>query len=65
MANKKGFLIDPNGNIVNKKGLKVFDKRLLEDDDDIPKVFRSGLLKKDTNDSFSQLMSEIEDLEKM
>jgi hypothetical protein len=28
-------------------------------------VFRAGLLRKDTYDSFSQLMSEIEDLERL
>lgn len=38
---------------------------LLEEDGDIPKIFRTGLLRKDTYDSFSQLMSEIEDLERM
>lgn len=28
-------------------------------------MFRAGLLRKDTYDSFSQLMSEIEDLERL
>jgi hypothetical protein len=50
---------------VNKRGGIVFNKRLLEDDGEIPKVFRAGLLRKDTFDSFSQLMSEIEDLERL
>jgi hypothetical protein len=43
----------------------VFPQRLLEEDGELPKVFRAGLLRKDTYDSFSQLMSEIEDLERL
>lgn len=50
---------------MNKKKQKVFGKRLLEEDGEVPKVFRAGLLRKDTYDSFSQLMSEIEDLERL
>ena len=63
--NAKGYLLDDNGNVVNKKKQKVFGKRLLEEDGDVPKVFRAGLMRKDTYDSFSQLMSEIEDLERL
>jgi hypothetical protein len=37
---------------------------LIDKSGDIPKVFRTGLFRKDSADSFSQLMSEIEDLEK-
>ena len=58
-------MLDEHGNVVNKNKAKVFGKRLLEPDGDIPKIFRAGLLRKDTYDSFSQLMSEIEDLERM
>ena len=36
----------------------------MDENGDIPKVFRHGLFRKDTVDSFNQLMSEIEDLEK-
>lgn len=64
-VNEKGYLIDSNGNVINKRGYKVFSKVLLEEDGDIPKVFRSGLIRKDTNDSFNQLMNEIEHLEKL
>jgi hypothetical protein len=64
-VNEKGYLLDENGHIRNKRGYKVFSKLLLEEDGDIPKIFRTGLLRKDTYDSFSQLMSEIEDLERM
>lgn len=53
LVNQKGYLIDDNGNVINKRGYKVFSKVLLEEDGDIPKVFRTGLLKKDTLDSFS------------
>ena len=45
--------------------MRIFSQSLLEKDGDIPKVFRAGMLKKDTLDSFSELMSEIEDLERM
>ena len=64
-VNSKGYLVDEQGNIVNKRKQKVFSKRLLEEDGEVPKVFRAGLLRKDTYDSFSQLMSEIEDLERL
>jgi len=33
---------------------------MLDHEDDIPKVFRTGLLKSDTASSLSRLMSEIE-----
>lgn len=36
----------------------------MDSDGDIPKVFRNGLLRKDTVDSFSRIMGEIEDLER-
>ena len=52
-VNEKGYLLDENGNVVNKKKKKVFGRKLLEDDGDIPKIFRTGLLRKDTYDSFS------------
>lgn len=65
-VNAKGYLVDEQGNIVNKKYIKVFSRRVVDEEDgDVPKVFRAGLLRKDTYDSFSQLMSEIEDLERL
>ena len=51
-VNDKGYLLDENGDIRNKRGYKVFNQNLLEEGD-IPKVFRTGLLRKDTYDSFS------------
>ena len=54
LVNEKGYLLDPSGNLQNNKGYKVFSKNILEDDGDIPKVFRSGgFFRKDTQDSFS------------
>lgn len=52
-VNEKGYLIDEGGHIRNKRGYKVFSRLLLEEDGDIPKIFRTGLLRKDTYDSFS------------
>lgn len=43
---------------------QVFSKQVLTSDYDIPKVFRKGILRKDTGDSFSRIMSEIEELER-
>ena len=37
----------------------MFEKELLDNEEDIPKVFRTGLLKSDTASSLSRLMSEI------
>ena len=52
-VNEKGYLIDDIGNIKNKRGYKVFGKFLMEDDGEIPKVFRTGVFRKDTIDSFN------------
>jgi len=47
---------------MNKQGKMMFKKKLLDSEDDIPKVFRTGLLKSDTASSLSRLMSEINHL---
>ena len=53
-VNEKGYLIDEHGNVVNKRKGKVFSKRMLDEEGgEIPKVFRAGLMRKDTYDSFS------------
>jgi hypothetical protein len=52
-------MIDREGNIVNKDKKVMFPKALLDNEQDIPKVFRTGLLKSDTASSLSRLMSEI------
>ena len=46
--------------MIDKRGKIVFDRVVLDRDGDIPKVFRSGLLKAKTSSSLSRLMSEIE-----
>ena len=38
----------------------MFEKQMLDMDGDIPKVYRTGLLKSDTASSLSRLMDEIE-----
>jgi hypothetical protein len=58
-VNRKGYLIDKDGNVINKFGKLMFEKALLDNEGDIPKVFRTGLLKSDTASSLSRLMSEI------
>lgn len=59
-VNSKGYLIDDGGNVINKNSKRMFSKQMLDHEDDIPKVFRTGLLKSDTASSLSRLMSEIE-----
>jgi len=46
--------------VINKNNKMMFKKKMLDHEDDIPKVFRTGLLKSDTASSLSRLMSEIE-----
>jgi hypothetical protein len=53
-------LIDGNGNVIDKRGKLMFDREILDAEDEIPKVFRTGLLKSDSASSLSRLMSEIE-----
>jgi hypothetical protein len=60
IVNSKGYLIDKDGNVINKHGKVMFGKELLDNEEDIPKVFRTGLLKSETASSLSRLMSEIE-----
>ncbi|CDW77580.1 UNKNOWN [Stylonychia lemnae] len=62
-VNEKGYLLDDNGNVRNKKGFCVFNRFMLEDDGEIPNIFRTGLIRKDTQDSLAKLMDEIDDLE--
>ena len=60
LVNIRGYLIDKQGNVIDHHGKIMFDKPVLEDDGEIPQVFRTGLLKSDTASSLSRLMSEIE-----
>jgi hypothetical protein len=60
-VNSKGFLVDDDGNIIDKRsGAVMFDKNVLDRDGDIPKVFRTGLLRSDTNSSLQKIISDIE-----
>lgn len=60
LVNIKGYLIDKQGNVVDHHGKIMFEKHILEDDEEIPQVFRTGMLRSDTASSLSRLMSEIE-----
>jgi len=60
VVNQRGYLVDRNGNIIDRRGKPMFDKSVLDDQGEIPKVFRTGLLRSDTGSSLSRLMSEIE-----
>ena len=53
-------MIDKDGNVIDNRGKLMFDKCILEEDGEIPAVFRTGLLKSDTASDLSRLMSEIE-----
>ena len=46
--------------MIDKQGRVMFEKEILDSEGDIPKVFRTGLLKTDSGSSLSRLMSEIE-----
>lgn len=59
-VNAKGYLVDKEGNVIDKHGKLMFERQMLDTEGDIPKVFRTGLLKADTGSSLSRLMSEIE-----
>lgn len=60
LVNQRGYLIDAQGNIIDHMGKRMFEKEILDAEGEIPKVFRTGLLKSDTASSLSRLMSEIE-----
>lgn len=60
LVNNRGYLIDKNSNVVDINGKIMFEKQVLEEDGEIPQVFRTGMLRSDTASSLSRLMSEIE-----
>lgn len=39
LVNSRGYLIDYNGNVVDKDGKKIFEKRYLSSNGEIPKIF--------------------------
>lgn len=59
-VNQRGYLTDRYGNVIDVHGHLMFDKAVLENDGEIPQVFRNGQLRQDTASSISRLMSEIE-----
>jgi len=60
MVNQKGYFCDKNGNVVDIRGKLVFEKALLEHNGDIPEIFRSNILRSDSQSSLSRFMSEID-----
>jgi len=59
-VNARGYFVDKQGNVIDKLGKLMFEAEMLDSEGEIPKVFRTGLLKSDTGSSLSRLMSEIE-----
>ena len=47
VVNQKGYLIDQNSNVIDKNGRMMFERDFLDNEGEIPKVFRTGLLKVD------------------
>jgi len=62
-CNEQGYLMDEAGNVLDARGYVVFKRNLLDSDGEIPKVFRSGMLRRDTQDDFEEIMKDIEVLE--
>jgi hypothetical protein len=60
LVNQRGYFIDSEGNVIDYLCKPMFEKEVLDSEGEIPKVFRTGLLKSDTGSSLSRLMSEIE-----
>jgi hypothetical protein len=46
--------------VINKKGKLMFEAKILDEEGNLPKLFRSGLLRADSTSSLSRMMSEIE-----
>ena len=59
-VNSRGYLIDDEGNVIDKYGKRMFDKIILTPEGEIPKIFRMQILKTDSGSSLSRLMDEIE-----
>lgn len=58
LVNSKGYLIDKDGNLIDKRGNKMLPNNVMDADGEVPKIFRSGLLRSKSMESFSKLMSE-------
>lgn len=44
-VNSRGYLVDPTGNVIDDRDNIMFSKQTLDEDGEIPAVFRTGLLK--------------------
>ena len=60
LVNGKGFLINHKGDVIDIRGKVAFEKALLEHNGDIPEIFRSNILRSDSQSSLSRFMSEID-----
>jgi hypothetical protein len=49
-VNRSGFMTDNDGNLVNRKGRKAFDRRLLVKNDDMPPLLNYKGKKFDVRD---------------
>ena len=59
-VNSRGYLVDKDRNVIDKRGKRMFDKAVLTAEGEIPKIFRMQILKTDSGSSWSRLMDEIE-----
>lgn len=59
-VNSKGYLIDKVGNIIDRNGNRVFDKDILDEEGEIPKIFRKGVLRKDSTEDLKGIWAMIE-----
>ena len=53
-------MVDRKGNIIDIRRNIVFEKKLLEENGDVPEIFRSNILRSDSASSLSRFMSEID-----
>jgi hypothetical protein len=60
LVNHKGYLRDENLNVIDIHSNVFIHKKLLYDEGEVPKIFRTGLLRSNSLESLSRLMSEIE-----
>ena len=58
--NAKGYLIDKVGNIIDRKGNRIFDKDILDEEGEIPKVYWKGVLWKDSTEDLKGIWAMIE-----
>ena len=60
LVNQKGYLVDAAGNVLDVNAHVVFEAHLLDDQGDIPELFRMNLLRSESDSSISQLMEDLE-----